>query len=101
MNDLASADADIQTAMMEVISEAISGGHSGGLVVYDKNDLLIFAGQQLSILLGIPDSVLAPGTRLRDLLGAIYDGGGRFMSETGGTKRLLSRDDWISDNIAT
>ncbi|NSY16369.1 response regulator [Neorhizobium sp. AL 9.2.2] len=101
MNDLASADADIQTAMMEVISEAISGGHSGGLVVYDKNDLLIFAGQQLTILLGIPDSVLAPGTRLRDLLGAIYDGGGRFMSETGGTKRLLSRDDWISDNIAT
>lgn len=100
MNDLASADADIQTAMMEVISEAISGGHSGGLVVYDKNDLLIFAGQQLTILLGIPDSVLAPGTRLRDLLGAIYDGGGRFMSETGGTKRLLSRDDWISDNIA-
>ncbi len=101
MNDLASADADIQTAMMEVISEAISGGHSGGLVVYDKADLLIFAGQQLTILLGIPDSVLAPGTRLRDLLGAIYDGGGRFMSETGGTKRLLSRDDWISDNIAT
>jgi PAS domain S-box-containing protein len=100
MNDLASADADIQTAMMEVISEAISGGHSGGLIVYDKNDLVIFAGQQLTVLLGIPDSVLAPGTRLRDLLGAIYDGGGRFMSETAGTRRLLSRDDWISDNIA-
>jgi PAS domain S-box-containing protein len=97
MNDLASADADIQAVMLEVISEGISGG----VLVYDKNDLIVFASQQLLTLLPVPKSFLAPGTRLRDFLGAVYDGGGRFLTDTSGPRRMLSREDWVAEQIAT
>lgn len=97
MNDLSSADANIQTAMLEVISEGISGG----LFVYDKNDLIVFASPQLLGLLPVPKSFLAPGTRLRDFLGAVYDSGGRFAADNTGPRRMLSREDWIAEQIAT
>lgn len=97
MNEVASADANIQTAMLEVISEGISGA----MLVYDKNDLIVFASQQLLALLPVPKTFLAPGTRLRDFLGAVYDGGGRFPSDSSGTRRMTSREDWIADQIAT
>jgi len=97
MNDLASADPNIQTAMLEVISEGVSGG----LLVYDKNDLIVFASQQLVTLLPVPKSFLAPGTRLRDFLGAVYDSGGRFAADVSGPRRMLGREDWIADRIAT
>ncbi|WP_117190827.1 response regulator [Rhizobium terrae] len=96
MNDLSSADANIQTIMLEVISEGISGG----VLVYDKNDLILFASQQLLGLLPVPKSFLAPGTRLRDFLGAAYDGGGRFSADGSGSRRMLGREDWIADQIA-
>ncbi|TWF57305.1 response regulator [Neorhizobium alkalisoli] len=97
MNDLASADANIQTAMLEVISEGISGA----LLVYDKNDLIVFASQQLLTLLPVPRSHLAAGTRLRDFLGALYDGGGRLSLETNGTRRIVNREGWVAEQIAT
>ena len=97
MNDLASADANIQAVMLEVISEGISGG----VFVYDKNDLIVFASQQLLTLLPVPKSFLTPGTRLRDFLGAVYDGGGRFLTDASGPRRMLSREDWIAEQIAT
>ncbi|MGK6313969.1 response regulator [Neorhizobium sp. DT-125] len=97
MNDLSSADANIQIAMLEVISEGISGG----VLVYDKNDLIVFASQQLLGLLPVPKSFLAPGTRLRDFLGAVYDSGGRFSADSTGPRRMLSREDWIAEQIAT
>jgi PAS domain S-box-containing protein len=97
MNDLASADANIQSVMLEVISEGISGG----VFVYDKNDLIVFASQQLLTLLPVPKSFLAPGTRLRDFLGAVYDGGGRFLTDASGPRRMLSREDWVAEQIAT
>lgn len=97
MNDLASADANIQAVMLEVISEGISGG----VFVYDKNDLIVFASQQLLTLLPVPKSFLTPGTRLRDFLGAVYDGGGRFLTDASGPRRMLSREDWVAEQIAT
>lgn len=97
MNDLASADPNIQTAMFEVISDGVAGG----LLVYDRNDLIVFASQQLLTLLPVPKSFLAPGTRLRDFLGAVYDSGGRFAADVSGPRRLLSREDWIADRIST
>lgn len=97
MNDLASADPNIQTAMLEVISDGVSGG----LLVYDKNDLIVFASQQLVTLLPVPKNFLAPGTRLRDFLGAVYDSGGRFAADVSGPRRMLGREDWIADRIAT
>ncbi|KAB1085438.1 response regulator [Neorhizobium galegae] len=97
MNDLASADANIQAVMLEVISEGISGG----VFVYDRNDLIVFASQQLLTLLPVPKSFLTPGTRLRDFLGAVYDGGGRFLTDASGPRRMLSREDWVAEQIAT
>ncbi|WP_161974097.1 response regulator [Rhizobium deserti] len=97
MNDVASADANIQIAMLEVISEGISGA----ILVYDKNDLIVFASQQLLALLSLPKTFLVPGTRLRDFLGAVYDGGGRFSADASGARRTTSREDWIADQIAT
>lgn len=97
MNDLASADPNIQTAMLEAISE----GLSGGLLVYDKNDQIVFASQQLLTYLPVSKAFLAPGTRLRDFLGSVYDGGGRFSAETGSSRRVLSREDWIAEQISS
>jgi PAS domain S-box-containing protein len=97
MNDVASADANIQTAMLDVISEGISGA----ILVYDKNDLIVFASQQLLALLSVPKSFLVPGTRLRDFLGAVYDGGGRFSADASGSRRTMGREDWIAEQIAT
>jgi PAS domain S-box-containing protein len=97
MNDFASADANIQTAMLEVISEGISGA----VFICDRHDLIVFASQQLLSLLPVPKDFLAPGTRLRDFLGAIYDGGGRFATDSTGPRRLLNREDWIAEQIAS
>ena len=97
MNDLASAGADIQTELMEIIAEGISGG----LLIYDKNDLVIFASQQLLGLLSVPQTHLMPGTRLRDFWAAIFDAGGRFAPEAGGQRRMLSREAWVADQVAS
>lgn len=97
MNDLWSADANIQTAMLEAISEGVSGG----VLIYDKNDVIVFASQHLLNLLSVPKSFLAPGTRLRDLFGAVHDSGGRFSTDSGGSRRTLNREDWIAEQIAT
>jgi PAS domain S-box-containing protein len=97
MNDLPSADANIQTTMLEVISECIAGG----VLVYDKNDLILFGSQQLLALLPIPPAAIAAGTRLRDFVSAVYDGGGRFSADGSGNRRVLSRDDWVAEQIAT
>jgi PAS domain S-box-containing protein len=97
MNDLASPDANIQTALLEAISEAMAGA----VLIYDKNDLIVFASPQLLGLLPVSRKYLEPGTRLRDFLGAVYDGGGRFSSDTHASRRAMSREDWVAEQIAT
>jgi PAS domain S-box-containing protein len=96
MDGLAAAGSEIQTALLEVISE----GMSGAILVYDKNDVILFASQQLLALLSVPKHVLVPGARLRDFLGAVYDAGGRFPSESGSARRSTSREDWIAEQVA-
>jgi PAS domain S-box-containing protein len=96
MDGLTAAGSEIQTALLEVISE----GMSGAILVYDKNDVILFASQQLLALLSVPKQVLAPGTRLRDFLGAVYDAGGRFPSESGLSRRSATREDWIAEQVA-
>jgi PAS domain S-box-containing protein len=96
MNDLDSADPNIQTAILEVVAE----GLSAAVLLYDKNDLLVFASQQFSGLLRVPKSLLQPGARLRDLLAAMYDAGIRMAADTFGYRRTLSREDWVADQIA-
>jgi PAS domain S-box-containing protein len=96
MDGLASVDPNIQTTMLEVISEGISGA----ILVYDKNDQILFASQQVPILLPVPKQFIAPGTRIRDLLGAMYDEGMRFAADGAPSRRTGGREDWIAEQIA-
>ncbi len=96
MDGLESADPNIQTTMLEVISEGISGA----ILVYDKNDQILFASQQVLSLLPVPKQFIAPGTRIRDFLGAAYDEGMRFSAEGAPSRRTIGRDDWIAEQIA-
>ncbi|AYC99807.1 response regulator [Neorhizobium sp. NCHU2750] len=96
MNDLETADPNIQTAILEAFAE----GLSAAVLLYDKNDLLVFASQQLTGFIRVQPRVLVPGTRLRDLLAAMYDAGIRLVSDTHNYRRALGREDWIAEQIA-
>lgn len=94
--DGTSAEADLQTALFDVVCDSLSAA----FIIYDKNDHLIFASRQTLEFFPMPPEMLKPGTRLRDFLGAIYDTGIRQQYETkqGGS---LSREDWLSQKIAS
>lgn len=96
MNDLDSADPNIQTAILEAMAEGVSAA----VLLYDRNDLLVFASQQVSGLMPVPKHILAPGTRMRDMLAALYEAGIRFAADSFGYRRALSRDDWVAEQIA-
>ena len=96
MNDLESADPNIQTAILEVMSE----GLSAGVLLYDKNDAIVFASQQFAGMVPVAKGLLATGTRMRDLLAAMYDAGIRLAADTHGYRRALSREDWIAEQIS-
>jgi PAS domain S-box-containing protein len=91
MDELASADPNIHATILEVISEGISGA----VLVYDKNDLILFASQQVLALLPVPRQFLAPGTRLRDFLGAVYDENGRLALETATAARRKEKAEFV------
>jgi PAS domain S-box-containing protein len=96
MNDLDTADPNIQTAILEAFAE----GLSAAVLLYDKNDLLVFASQQLIGFIRVQPRVLVPGTRIRDLLAAMYDAGIRLVSDTHNYRRALGREDWVAEQIA-
>ncbi len=97
MNDLTSADANIQSAVLDVVSEAISGA----FLVYDRDDLIVFASPQLRNF--FPSITPAPRSRMRDFFGLIHDNG--KLSGRDALARPhrspLRREDWIADQIAT
>ncbi len=97
MNDLTSEDANIQSAMLDVVSEAISGA----FLVYDRNDLILFASPQLRNF--FPTIMPAAGGRMRDFFGSIYDAG-RLAGRDALSRphrSHLSREDWVAEQIAT
>ncbi len=96
MNDLDEADPNIQTAILEALAEGVSSA----VLLYDRNDLVVFASQQLVGLIPVPRQFLAPRTRMRDLMAALYDAGIRFAADTFGYRRALSREDWVAEQIA-
>ncbi len=96
MNDLDTADPNIQTAILEALSE----GLSAAVLLYDKNDLVVFASQQLANIIRVQPRLLVPGTRIRDLLSAMYDAGIRLVADTHNYRRALSREDWVAEQIA-
>lgn len=96
MNDLDTADPNIQTAILEALAE----GMSAAVLLYDRNDLIVFASQQLANIMRVQPRLLAPGTRIRDLLSAMYDVGIRLVADTHNYRRALGREDWVAEQIA-
>ncbi|MDR6664202.1 response regulator [Rhizobium sp. 1399] len=95
-SDALPPEADLQTVLFDAACDSLSAA----FVIYDRNDLLIFASRQVMEFFPVPEDVLRPGARLRDFLGAVYDTGIReqtLLREAGS----LSREDWLSQRIAS
>lgn len=95
MENVASGDASIQTAVLEALSE----GLAAAILIYDRNDLLVFASPSVLHFFPVPGGLLAAGTRLRDFLGAVYDSGVRFAMGAP-ADRAGGREGWLSAQIA-
>ncbi|MEB2846889.1 response regulator [Rhizobiales bacterium RZME27] len=97
MDDLTSEDANIQSAMLDVVAESVSGA----FLVYDRNDLILFASPQLRNF--FPKIMPAAGGRMRDFFGSIYDTG--KLSGRDALSRPhrshLPREDWVAEQIAS
>ncbi|MFN4206383.1 MAG: response regulator [Agrobacterium albertimagni] len=94
-HDNPSAEAALDAALLDAVSEAFSSA----FIVYDRNDHLIFASRSARQFLPLPASFFAPGTRLRDVLGAAYDLGLRHAA-SGQAEAVLSREEWLTRQIA-
>ncbi|MFN7101795.1 MAG: response regulator [Pseudorhizobium sp.] len=91
------ADANVPGMLLETVAEAVSAT----VLLYDRNDELVYACAPDPTLVPIPMEFLATGTRLRDLLAALYDAGGREFPGDGRQSQPMSRDDWVANKIAS
>lgn len=96
MNDVASQDAHIRLGMFEAACDILAAA----VIVYDKNDCLVFASRQVLRYFPIPAETLKPGTRLRDVMGAIFDSGVRYGIAPEQRSRAINREEWISNRIS-
>ncbi len=96
MNDVASSDANIRLGMFEAACDILAAA----VIVYDKNDCLVFASRQVLRYFPIPADTLKPGTRLRDVLGAIFDSGIRYGIPPEQRHKAVNREEWISTRIS-
>jgi PAS domain S-box-containing protein len=83
------------------IIEALALALDISISMYDRNDKLIAGSSRFQRFFKIPSELLVPGTRLRDILGAVYDTGAIRFGSLNGKARVVSRDDWIAERIAT
>lgn len=97
MSDNAHSECDFQAQLLDIIADAISGA----FLVYDRNDTVVFASGQVRNFLALPSDFLAPGARLREILGALYDQGGYSSAKSERRQRpQVGRDDWVAGEIA-
>ena len=87
VSDALPPEADLQTALFDAVCDSLSAA----FVIYDRNDLLIFASRQVMEFFPVPEAALRPGARLRDFLGAIYDTGIREQTLVNCASRTQSR----------
>ena len=97
MTDVASFDADIQPGTLEAACDMLAAA----VFLYDRSDTLVFASRQALRFFPIRPDVLKPGTRLRDVLGAIFDAGIRYGIPTDLRHKTINREEWISGRIST
>jgi PAS domain S-box-containing protein len=95
MNDAASFDAILQCNLLEVFCEALGAA----IFVTDKLDEISFASIRLLHLFPIRESAIVPGSRARDLYGALHDAGLRFGN--GNPAPALGREEWIAERVAS
>lgn len=96
MNDVASPDAHIRLGMFEAACDILAAA----VIVYDKDDRLVFASRQILRYFPISAEKLKPGTRLRDVLGAIFDSGVRYGVAPDQRGKAINREEWISTRIS-
>jgi CheY-like chemotaxis protein/PAS domain-containing protein len=92
-----SPDDGLQAALFD----AVCDGLSTAVVVYDKNDLVLFASRQVLNYFPIPSRFLRRETRLRDFLGAIFDTGIRQTDTQAKASGPTTREDWVTQKIAS
>ncbi|GAK70116.1 hypothetical protein RRU01S_08_00190 [Agrobacterium rubi TR3 = NBRC 13261] len=95
MSGEASVRADIHTAMLDAICDAISSA----LIIYDRDDHIVFASRRILSYFALCETKVAVGTRLRDFLAALYDC--QKLSETNPPVHCSEREDWIADRLAS
>ncbi len=96
MSDLASSGAGVHTVMLDALCDALGAA----IVVYDRNDHIIFASRKLLSFFPLEEAVASPGARLRDYLSALYD---CYLLETESLStnaRQLGREEWIGERLA-
>ena len=96
MSDGAPTGAHIQKMVLDVASDALGLA----ILVYDKNDEIVFASRHLLQFYPVSPTLLQPGTRLRDFLGAVFDSGVRSGTVPERSRRRSNRDEWISEHIS-
>ncbi|OJF90396.1 response regulator [Pararhizobium antarcticum] len=96
MSDVALTGANIQKTVLDAASDALGLA----ILVCDKNDEIVFASRHLLQFYPISASLLQPGTRIRDFLGAVFDSGVRNGTVPERSRRRSNRDEWISEHIS-
>ncbi|SIP99292.1 PAS domain S-box-containing protein [Rhizobium sp. RU35A] len=87
-----------QAALLDLLTEAMSGA----VLIYDRNDTIVFASTQLRAFLPALPLMPSPGTRLKDFLSLVYDHGGYFPDVTGRLRHPpMGREEWITTEIAS
>lgn len=88
-----------ETHLLDILSETISGA----VLLYDRNDTIVFASAQLRNFLPALPVIPARGTRLRDVFGSIFDHGGYAPKPSTATEHRhpASREDWVAGEIAS
>ncbi|MCZ7856163.1 response regulator [Agrobacterium salinitolerans] len=96
MSDLASSGAGVHTVMLDALCDALGAA----IVVYDRNDHIIFASRKLLSFFPLEEAVIGPGARLRDYLSALYDCYLLEAESLSANARPLGREEWIGERLA-
>ncbi|WP_347881163.1 response regulator [Agrobacterium sp. GD03992] len=82
--------------MLDALCDALGAA----IVVYDRNDHIIFASRKLLSFFPLEEAVIDPGARLRDYLSALYDCYLLEVESLSANARQLGREEWIGERLA-
>ncbi|POO56535.1 response regulator [Agrobacterium rosae] len=87
--------ADIYTAVLDAVCDSISSA----LIIYDRDDHIVFVNRRVLSYLPVCETKLTVGTRLRDFLASLYDG--RKTADSDLLPRGVERDDWVAEQLSS